>query len=168
MTARSGGQPGGRAQPGMVMDAKRYPPEQLAALANRLVPALGASVVLIGGRGDEALVEACGSGWTRRRRRSSARSASARSWRWRGARLYLGNDTGLTHLAAAAGAKTVMILVRPIRRATPCSRPTRWRCGSRRRSRAAGWSAARPPTGTGRATASASTPPSSRCAWLAS
>jgi ADP-heptose:LPS heptosyltransferase len=28
----------------------------------------------------------------------------------RGARLYIGNDTGLTHLAAAAGAKTVMIL----------------------------------------------------------
>ncbi len=103
--------PAGGRNPGMVMDAKRYPPEQLAALANRLVPALGAAVVVIGGRGDEALVEAV-------QVRLDAKAAAfvgALSFGEiaalaRGARLYLGNDTGLTHLAAAAGAKTVMIL----------------------------------------------------------
>ncbi|MFN8561925.1 MAG: hypothetical protein U0703_09955 [Anaerolineae bacterium] len=60
LTARPRGQPGGRAQPRMVMDAKRYPPEQLAALANRSAPRWRVVVVLIGGRGDEALVEAAG------------------------------------------------------------------------------------------------------------
>lgn len=103
--------PAGGRNPGMVMDAKRYPPEQLAALANRLAPALGASVVLIGGRGDEALVEAV----QERLDAQAAAFVGALSFGEiaalaRGARLYLGNDTGLTHLAAAAGAKTVMIL----------------------------------------------------------
>ncbi|MCC6805283.1 MAG: glycosyltransferase family 9 protein [Anaerolineae bacterium] len=103
--------PAGGRNPGMVMDAKRYPPEQLAALANRLAAALRASVVLVGGYGDAALVEAV-QGWLDVKAaafigelRFGEIAALARA-----ARLYLGNDTGLTHLAAASGAKTVMIL----------------------------------------------------------
>lgn len=103
--------PAGGRNPGMVMDAKRYPPGQCAALVNRLSPALGAAVVLIGGVGDEALVSAV------RDRLDAPATAFVGELRFgeiaalaRDARLYLGNDTGLTHLAAAAGAKTAMIL----------------------------------------------------------
>jgi ADP-heptose:LPS heptosyltransferase len=67
--------------------------------------------VLIGGKGDEALIEAV----------KAALSVPSLSFVGqlsfgeiaalaREARLYVGNDTGLTHLAAAAGAKTAMIL----------------------------------------------------------
>jgi ADP-heptose:LPS heptosyltransferase len=103
--------PAGGRNPGMVMDAKRYPPEQIAALANRLAPALGASVVLIGGGGDEALVTAVQD----RLDAPAAAFVGALSFGEiaplaHDARLYIGNDTGLTHLAAAADAKTVMIL----------------------------------------------------------
>jgi ADP-heptose:LPS heptosyltransferase len=103
--------PAGGRNPGMVMDAKRYPPDQFAVLVNRLAPDFGAQVVVIGGPGDGALVEA-----VRDRLDAPAvtfvgeLSFGEIAALARAARLYLGNDTGLTHLAAAAGAKTVMIL----------------------------------------------------------
>ncbi len=53
--------PAGGRNPGMVMDAKRYPPEQLAALVSRIAAAYRLQVVLIGGPGDDALVR-CGEG----------------------------------------------------------------------------------------------------------
>ncbi len=46
--------PAGGRNPGMVLDSKRWPPENFAALAN----SVGFPVVLIGGPGDQALVEA--------------------------------------------------------------------------------------------------------------
>ncbi len=103
--------PAGGQNPGMIMTAKRYPPEQMAALANRIAPDLGAAVVVIGGSGDAALVAAV-------RDRLDAPSAALVgelsfgeiAALARDAAFYLGNDTGLTHLAAAAGAKTAMIL----------------------------------------------------------
>jgi len=99
--------PAGGRNPGMVLDVKRWPAPNFAALANRF----GLPVVLIGGKGDEALIEAV----------KAALSVPSLSFVGqlsfgeiaalaREARLYVGNDTGLTHLAAAAGAKTVMIL----------------------------------------------------------
>ena len=103
--------PAGGRNPGMVMDAKRYPPEQLAALANRIAAAYGLQVVLIGGPGDDALVDAV------KARLDAPAVALVGALAFgeiaalaHDSRLYLGNDTGLTHLAAAAGAKTVMIL----------------------------------------------------------
>jgi ADP-heptose:LPS heptosyltransferase len=100
--------PAGGRNPGMVLDAKRYPPSQLAELARRLAD--GANIVVIGGPGDEALVTA-----VREQLDGAAAFVGALSFGEiaalaQGARLYIGNDTGLTHLAAAAGAKTVMIL----------------------------------------------------------
>ncbi len=106
--------PAGGRNPGMVMDAKRYPPEQLAALVNQIAPALGAlgaRVALVGGPGDAALVEAV------QARLDAPAAAFVGELSFGeiaalalGSIFYLGNDTGLTHLAAAAGAKTAMIL----------------------------------------------------------
>lgn len=105
--------PAGGRNPGMVMDVKRYPPSQLAALVNRLTATDGVRVVVIGGPDDGALVAAVverldqpSSALTLVGELSFGEIAALA----RDARLYLGNDTGLTHLAAAAGAKTVMIL----------------------------------------------------------
>jgi len=99
--------PAGGRNPGMVMDVKRWPTANFAELANRL----GLSVVLVGGKGDEALVEAV------KDRLTVPALAFVGTLSFgeiaalaQGAKLYMGNDTGLTHLAAAAGAKTVMIL----------------------------------------------------------
>ena len=103
--------PAGGHNPGMDMDAKRYPPEQLAELANRLAARLGARVVLVGGPNDAELVN------TVQARLIAPAAAFVGELSFgeiaalaAGARLYVGNDTGLTHLAAAAGAKTAMIL----------------------------------------------------------
>lgn len=103
--------PAGGNNPGMVMDAKRYPPEQLAELAERLAARLSAQIVLLGGPKDAALVNAV------QARLDAPAIAFVGDLSFgeigalaAGARLYVGNDTGLTHLAAAAGAKTVMIL----------------------------------------------------------
>ena len=103
--------PAGGRNPGMVMDVKRYPPEKLAALANRLAPALDARVVLLGALPDQPLIDAV----LAHLDKPAAVFAGALTFGQiaalaRDSALYLGNDTGLTHLAAAAGAKTAMIL----------------------------------------------------------
>lgn len=103
--------PAGGSNPGMVLDVKRYPPHSLAELGTRLAQRLNAAIVLVGGPGDQALVQAV----------QDTLPTAAVSFVGmlsfgeiaalaQGAQLYIGNDTGLTHLAAAAGAKTVMIL----------------------------------------------------------
>jgi ADP-heptose:LPS heptosyltransferase len=103
--------PGGGRNPGMVMDSKRWPPEQFAALANRLAGRLRLNVVIIGGPGDQSLVAAVSS---KLEPRSIAFAGELNFGQIAAlahdARVYIGNDTGMTHLAAAAGAKTVMIL----------------------------------------------------------
>ncbi|NWG17552.1 MAG: glycosyltransferase family 9 protein [Chloroflexi bacterium] len=101
---------GGR-NPGMVLDAKRWPPHHLAALADRLAARLAAQVVLVGGPDDDLLLAAVAENMQTPSLRLAGKltfgqiAALAAD-----ARLYVGNDTGLTHLAAAAGAPTVMIL----------------------------------------------------------
>jgi ADP-heptose:LPS heptosyltransferase len=103
--------PAGGANPGMTLAAKRYPLDWLAQIVNRLSAAADAQPVLIGGPSDAPLVAELAA-------RLSVPSASlvgalsllqlgalARaSW------LYLGNDTGLTHLASACGARAVMFM----------------------------------------------------------
>lgn len=101
---------GGR-NPGMLMDSKRWPAHYFAQLGDQLAEAWGVDLVLLGGAGDEALVADV----QNRLRATSAAFVGELSWPQIGAlataaRMYIGNDTGLTHYAAACGAKTVMIL----------------------------------------------------------
>ncbi len=103
--------PGGGSNPGAQLAAKRYPPADLAALLEQLALPLGAEVILLGGPDDGALAA------------DVARRMREPAQQWIGeldfaeigalaaaARLYIGNDSGLTHLAAASGAKTVMLM----------------------------------------------------------
>jgi len=103
--------PAGGRNPGMTMDVKRYPPASLAALSERLARPMGAQIVLLAGPGDVEIVAAV----------QTALSVKATALVGElsfgeiaalavEAQLYVGNDTGLTHYAAAAGARTVMIM----------------------------------------------------------
>lgn len=103
--------PAGGANPGMTMDSKRYPPTQFADLATRLAEALKAQIIFIGGANDDAIIEAVQTHLTI----ESTAFIGELSFGEIGALaknalLYIGNDTGMTHLASAVGAKTVMIL----------------------------------------------------------
>ena len=103
--------PGGGSNPGTNMASKRYPPAQLAKVLNRVAAAQGASVILIGGPHDAELVDT-----VRRRLQVKALDLTgAVSFQEIGALaaqslFYIGNDSGLTHLAAASGAVTVMLM----------------------------------------------------------
>jgi ADP-heptose:LPS heptosyltransferase len=103
--------PGGGSNPGMQMDSKRYPLPQLADMLNQLSDAFSATLILIGGPKDGELVDIV------------QQHLIANSVAWVGdlsfaeigtlaqsALFYIGNDTGLTHVASASGANTVMMM----------------------------------------------------------
>ena len=103
--------PGGGVNPGARFEGKRFPLPLFAETLNRVAEAWGASVILLGGPGDAELVAAV------------ARDLKARQAQWinqlnfaeigalaADSLVYIGNDSGLTHLAAASGAKTVMLM----------------------------------------------------------
>ena len=103
--------PGGGVNPGARHEVKRFPLPQFAEILNRVATDWGASVILLGGPGDGDLVAAV-------KRQLRVRSVS---WVDRltfqeigalaaDALVYIGNDSGLTHLAAASGARTVMLM----------------------------------------------------------
>lgn len=106
--------PSGGTNPGATMNAKRYPPELLAALIAHLVGLLHIDHVVLVGAPEDRVV----AGELSLRLRPFVHvhgymgtltfpeiGAMAHL-----ALLYIGNDTGLTHYAAAAGAKTAMLL----------------------------------------------------------
>jgi ADP-heptose:LPS heptosyltransferase len=103
--------PAGGRNPGMTMDVKRYPADRLALLAERLAVRLQARIAVLAGPHDDAIVGAMCSAlhmkpviFQGRLNFGQIAALAAESL------VYIGNDTGLTHYAAAAGAKTVMIL----------------------------------------------------------
>lgn len=103
--------PAGGRNPGMALDAKRWPPGNFAALADRLASRFSAQIVLVGGPDDDLLLASVAEAMKTPAlnlagKLSFGQIAALASL----ARLYVGNDTGLTHLAAAAGAPTAMIL----------------------------------------------------------
>ncbi|MCS7072358.1 MAG: hypothetical protein NZM00_12700, partial [Anaerolinea sp.] len=104
---------GGGRNPGMIMDAKRYPPGQLAELTARLARRLNAVAIVIGAADDAGAVAAVTDG-CRERGAPALACAGLFTFGQIGAlaaraRLYIGSDTGLTHYAAAAGARTVAL-----------------------------------------------------------
>ncbi len=103
--------PAGGNNPGMRLDSKRWLPQNFAKVASQLSAEFDCDIVLLAGPDDMPIIEAV-------REHLNVESvvfAGTLSFPEIGAlaknsRLYLGNDTGLTHLAAASGAKTAMIL----------------------------------------------------------
>jgi ADP-heptose:LPS heptosyltransferase len=104
--------PSGGRNPGAQMDAKRYPPKKLAYIVNTLAKAWQFEhVVIVAGPDDDLLVQQLQENISK----PYTSHIGALSFTQIGALaanalLYIGNDTGLTHYAAAAGAKTAMIL----------------------------------------------------------
>ena len=103
--------PGGGSNPGMTMDSKRYPPAQLADMLDRVAGETTSALILIGGPGDEEAVDAVGQrlsapsiAWVNQLNFAQIAALAA------GSLCYIGNDTGMTHLAAAAGAATAMMM----------------------------------------------------------
>lgn len=103
--------PAGGDNPGMKLHSKRWPPGHFAALADRLAAELGVRLVLVAGPDDAPIVDAVQANLkTDALRLDGALTFPEIAALAHDARGYIGNDTGLTHLAAAAGARTVMIL----------------------------------------------------------
>jgi len=103
--------PTGGRNPGMTMDSKRWPTAHFSELANRLAVSHNAKIVLVGGPNDGDIVNAV----AQNIHHPYLSLAGKLSFGQIGAlaslsSLYIGNDTGMTHLAAASGARTVMIL----------------------------------------------------------
>ena len=101
--------PGGGVNPGMALSAKRWPPERFARLADSLIEG-GARVVLVGGPGDEPIAEAIKAAM----RKQPLDLTGKLTWGQLGALLegvdlFVGHDTGATHLAVAVGAPVVAI-----------------------------------------------------------
>ncbi|MBI4772526.1 MAG: glycosyltransferase family 9 protein, partial [Chloroflexi bacterium] len=102
--------PGGGNNPGMQLEIKRWPPEYFARLARRLVERGRLAVVAVGGPQDGALTAAV----------KGLVDLPVHDWggvQWdeigalaERAALYVGNDTGATHMATAVGCKTVMVM----------------------------------------------------------
>ena len=102
--------PGGGANPGMTLSAKRWPPPRFAAVGDRLIAEMGATVLLVGGPHDGPLAEAV----KQAMRHDPVDLTGRLSLGQLGAlcercHLFIGNATGAMHLAVAVGAPTVAI-----------------------------------------------------------
>lgn len=105
---------GGGVNAGMHMTEKRWPAARFAQLANHLRQATGLQIVLIGARSDRESVEQFKAAWggltahtlmdVTEQLDLSITAALAAT-----ATLYIGNDTGVGHIAAAAGSRVLMI-----------------------------------------------------------
>jgi ADP-heptose:LPS heptosyltransferase len=102
--------PGGGVNAGMTLVEKRWPPDRFAALADRAADALGAPVVMLGLESDRPALDAFRAALNHPlvdlSNRLSLAVTGALASR---AALYIGNDNGVAHLAAASGGKVLMI-----------------------------------------------------------
>jgi heptosyltransferase II len=102
--------PGGGVNPGMVMIEKRWPADRFAALADRVAEATGAQIAVVGATSDQPAVAA----FRQAVRHPVLDLSNCLSLPEIGAlaslaALYIGNDNGVAHLAAASGGKVLMI-----------------------------------------------------------
>lgn len=101
--------PGGGNNPGMQLPRKRWLPERWASVADALA-ASGARVLVLGGPGDEAAVQALLGAM----RQPATPLLGRRAWDELGAllercALFAGHDTGMMHLAVAVDTPTVAV-----------------------------------------------------------
>jgi lipopolysaccharide heptosyltransferase II len=102
--------PAGGSNPGMILSAKRWPPQRFAALADRLIEEKGTQVVLVGGPDDGAIAATIKAGM----RQESRDLTGQLTFGQLGALLercdlFIGHDTGAMHLAVAVGAPVIAI-----------------------------------------------------------
>jgi len=100
--------PGGGVNPGMRMVAKRWPAERFAAIADRVIAKRGCRVMLLGGPDDRPLADAVLASISASSRAGVTDLCGKLSLAELAALvercdLYLGNDSGVAHLAAAVG-----------------------------------------------------------------
>jgi len=105
--------PGGGVNPGMRMTSKRWPADRFAAFAARVSAETGARIVLIGAEGDRDLTRDIVHSLTDCKpidltgqltlMQTAALATLPQTL------LYIGNDNGVAHLAAACGGKVLMI-----------------------------------------------------------
>lgn len=100
--------PGGGTNPGMLLASKRWPPARFAAIADRLA-ARGVRPIVVWGPTDR---EAAHELLTRTGSTAAALGEiglAALAALQRAAGVYIGNDTGPSHMAVAVGAPTVVV-----------------------------------------------------------
>src|SRR5205085_204860 len=100
--------PGGGANPGMRLESKRWPVERFAAMGARLW-AQGLRPVVVCGRGEEQLGAELAAGLPGAIELGARLSLAGLGAVAERAGLYVGNDSGPTHLALAVGAPTVAV-----------------------------------------------------------
>jgi heptosyltransferase-2 len=102
--------PGGAVNPGATMLSKRWPPERFGELASELILNHGAHVVVVGAESDQdatqGTVDFTDAEVTDLSGRLTIPELAAICER---AQLYVGNDSGMSHLASAVGTPTVTI-----------------------------------------------------------
>ncbi len=105
--------PGGGVNPGMRMVSKRWPPDRFTTFAARFSAETGARVVLIGGEADRDLTQDIVHSLTEYKPLDLTGQLTLMQIAGLAALpqtlLYVGNDNGVAHLAAACGAKVLMI-----------------------------------------------------------
>ncbi len=105
--------PGGGMNPGMKMASKRWPVENLAELIAQYLKSYNGLVVLLGSREEEHLTKSVVELLKHERVINLSGVLTLPQWAALAGLpqvlLYIGNDTGVTHLAAAAGAKVLGI-----------------------------------------------------------
>lgn len=106
--------PGGGLNPGMALVAKRWPVERFAALAEHLVAEWDARLLLLGGPGEAELAASLGAAMGAKARARSLDLSGRLGLGALGAliahcALYVGNDSGIAHLASAVGTPVVVV-----------------------------------------------------------
>jgi len=103
--------PAGGMNPGMNMTSKRYPIAQLAEVVNKFADEKKLSVVIVAGPNDSSVVNELRARLTVEHTSFVGDLTFAQiSALAHLSTLYLGNDTGLTHIAAASGTPTAMFM----------------------------------------------------------